>query len=219
VTVLAPTVYVVDDDPSIREALSALLRSIGLQVQLFASAQEFLAYRRPDAPGCLVLDVRLPGQNGLELQRAIAALADPVPIIFITGHGDIPMSVRAMKAGATEFLTKPFREHDLISAVWEALEGDRSARRGRAELADLRGKYRILTLREREVLPLVVHGLLNKQVAAQLGISEVTIKVHRSRIMKKMRARSLPELVRMVEKLNRAAPHLQRERGAIPKGR
>jgi len=194
-------VYVVDDDSSVREAIKSLIRSVGLRVETFGTAQEFLKSARPDAPGCVVLDVRLPGLSGLDLQRELAANGSNLPVIFITGHGDIPMSVRAMKAGALEFLTKPFRDQDLLDAIQQALERDRGARQQRSETAKLRERFDSLTAREREVMGLVVSGLLNKQIAGELGTSEVTIKIHRSQVMKKMSAGSLAELVRMTEKL------------------
>ena len=200
-TQAASIVFVVDDDDSVREALSTLIRSVGLTVSTFASAQEFLLHERPDAPACLVLDVRLPGTSGLDLQRELTEAGEHIPIIFITGHGDIPMTVRAMKAGAAEFLPKPFREQDLLDAVQQALDQDRVARRERADVATIRLRYETLTSREREVMVLIVRGLLNKQVAAQLGVSEITIKVHRRNAMQKMSASSLAELVRMVERL------------------
>jgi len=194
-------VYVVDDDSSVREAIKSLIMSVGLRVETFGTAQEFLKSTRLDAPGCVVLDVRLPGLSGLDLQRELAAHGIDLPVIFITGHGDIPMSVRAMKAGALEFLTKPFRDQDLLDAIQQALERDRSARQQRLETAELRERFDSLTAREREVMALVVSGLLNKQIAGELGTSEVTIKIHRSQVMKKMDAGSLAELVRMTEKL------------------
>lgn len=197
-----PVVFVVDDDLSLREALSSLIRSVGVHVETFASAQEFLQAARPDAPSCLVLDVRMPGLSGLDLQRELARAGDPIPIIFITGHGDIAMGVGAMKAGAVEFLPKPFRDQDLLDAIAQAHERDAAARHRRAELAAIQRRYDTLTLREREVIVLAVRGLLNKQIAAELGISEPTIKVHRHHIMQKMEAESLPALVRMVEKLH-----------------
>ena len=196
-----PMVFVVDDDLSVREALSSLIRSVGLRVQTFASAQEFLAFERPDVTACLVLDVRMPGLNGLDLQRQLAHTERPLPIIFITGHGDIPMTVRAMKAGAIDFLSKPFREQDLLDAITASLERDGAARQQRAELAELQARFDTLTSREREVVALVVRGMRNKQTAAELGISEVTVKVHRHNIMEKMGARSLPALTGMVDRL------------------
>ena len=204
-----PIVFVVDDDSSMREALTDLITSVGLLVEAFKSAREFLAHRRRDAPACLVLDVRLPGLSGLDLQRELVRTEAPIPIIFITGHGDIPMSVRAMKEGAMEFLAKPFRDQDLLDAIQHALEIDRAARQERSLVADMRGRYESLTNREREVMRLVVSGLLNKQIAGELGSSEVTVKMHRGQVMRKMKAQSLVQLVRMAEKIgitSEAAP-------------
>jgi len=194
-------VFVVDDDAAIRKALDSLIRSVGLQVELFASAQEFLQAKRPKAPTCLILDIRLKGISGLDFQRKLAEANDPIPIIFISGHADVPMSVRAMKAGAVEFLTKPFRDQELLDAVHHALERDAARRQQEAEIAKLRERYEWLTPREREVLPLVVSGLPNKQIAAEIGTSETTAKVHRAQLMRKMGADSLPDLVRMAEKI------------------
>ena len=201
-----PVVFVVDDDASIRDALKSLLRSVGLHVEFFGSAQEFLQRQRPDVPGCLVLDIRLPGISGLDLQRQLAEAGIHIPIIFLTGHGDIQMSVRAMKRGAVEFLTKPFRDQDLLDAIYLALERDRSRRKCEAETAALRGRFESLTPREREVLPWVVSGLLSKQIADAIGASEATVKVHRSQLMRKMGANSLADLVRMAEKMGIPLP-------------
>ena len=200
-TPVAATVFVVDDDPSIREAVSSLIRSVGLQAQTFASAAEFLRHRRADAAACLVLDVRLEGVSGLELQRKLDETGDRIPIVFITGHGDIPMSVRAMKAGAVEFLSKPFRDQDLLDAIAQGLRRDETERRLQHALSQLHDRFETLSSREREVALRIVKGLLNKQVAADLGLSEMTIKVHRRNAMDKMHARSLPELALMLEKL------------------
>ena len=195
-----PIVFVVDDDYRVREALSSLIASVGLRVVAFGSAAEFLESEKSDSPACLVLDLQLPDTSGLELQRELAA-GDGPPIVFITGHGDIPSSVRAMKAGAIEFLPKPFREEDLLQAINAAISLDREVRRKRSELAELQKRYALLTPREREVLPFVVAGFANKQTAADLGTSEITIGVHRGQIMRKMGARSLAELVRMSDQL------------------
>jgi FixJ family two-component response regulator len=196
-----PVVFLIDDDPSVRDALDGLLRSVGLQVQSFGSAQEFLRVKLPDAPACLVLDVRLPGPSGLDFQRDLAESNSPLPIIFITGHGDIPMSVKAMKAGAVEFLTKPFRDQELLDAIQQGIERDRTRRQEAAIIAGLQERYRALTPRERDVMACVVTGRLNKQIAADLDLSEVTVKVHRGQVMRKMLAKSLADLVRMADKL------------------
>jgi FixJ family two-component response regulator len=201
VTEAEPIVFVVDDDRSIRASTERLVRSIGYAVQTFASAGEFLAAPRPQGPACLVLDVRLPGLSGLELQRELIQSGMQIPIIFMTGHGDIPMTVRAMKAGAVEFLTKPFRPRDLLAAIRAAIDGDRAARAAGREVAELRERYARLTPREREVMALVIAGLLNKQIAGELATAERTIKFHRAHIMEKMDAGSLAELVRMAEQL------------------
>lgn len=194
-------VFVVDDYAPVRRALRSLIRSVGLQAQLFASPREFLDARRPEAPSCLILDVRLRGESGLDFQRQLAELGIHIPIIFISGHADVRMSVQAMKAGAVEFLTKTFRDQDMLDAIYQALDRDRRRRRQEAELTALKERFESLIPREREVLPLVVSGLLNKQIAAQMGISEAAVKVHRSQLIRKMGASSLPELVRMAQKL------------------
>jgi len=195
------TVFVIDDDPSMREALEDLITSVGLEARLFASPREFLESKRPDAPGCLVLDVRLPGMSGLTFQQELAKTGSALPVIFLTGHGDIPMSVRAMKAGAIEFLTKPFHDQELLDAIHAAIERDRRDRREEALVGELQERYGALTGREREIMALVACGRANKQIAAELQVSEMTVKVHRGQIMRKMHARSLPELVRMADRL------------------
>jgi FixJ family two-component response regulator len=197
-------VFVVDDDQAVREATGSLLRSVGLRVETFETAKEFLGSSRPDVPGCLVLDVRLPGLSGLDLPRELASAGLMIPIIFITGHGDVPMSVQAMKGGAVEFLTKPFRDQALLDAIQQAIDRDRVERRRRLEMGELRRRYASLTSREREVMMLVVRGLLNKQIAAQLGRSEITVKVHRAQVMHKMQADSLAALVKVAQRLGAA---------------
>ena len=196
-----PTVVVIDDDPDVREAIQGLLQTVGLRAALFASVADFLGSARPDLPGCLVLDVRLPGRSGLEFQDDLAKAHVHLPIIFMTGYGDIPMSVRAMKAGAVEFLTKPIRHQELLDAIQRAIEQDRARRASEQVIADLRARLETLTRREREVMALAVAGRLNKQIAAEIGLSEATVKLHRGQVMRKMRARSLTDLVRMGDRL------------------
>jgi FixJ family two-component response regulator len=200
-TSASSVVFVVDDDQSVREGLSSLIRSIGLDVETYASGHEYLRRPPPQSPACLVLDVRMPGLSGLDLQRELAHQGREIPIIFVTAHGDIPMTVKAMKAGAAEFLSKPFRDQDLLDAICQALARDRASMSARADLAEIRWRYATLTQREKEVAILVVRGLPNKQVAAKLNVSEITVKVHRRHIMVKMEAKSLPELVRITEAL------------------
>src|SRR5256885_2371635 len=202
-----PSIVVIDDDASMRRALENLFKSVGFEVELFASPQEFLQSERPDRPGCIVLDIRFPGRSGLDMQRDLAQANTQLPIIFITGYGDIPMSVRAMKAGAVEFLTKPFRDQDLLDAVGVALEKDRVRRSNEVRLSELRTRFQTLTARERQVLSLVIAGRLNKQIAGELGVSEMTVKMHRRQVMRKMQATGLAQLVRLADQLGLGAPH------------
>jgi FixJ family two-component response regulator len=201
-----PTVFIVDDDRGMRQAVQDLVESVGLRAESFATGQEFLSRRHTSEPSCLVLDVRLPQMSGLDFQRRLTEMGMQIPIIFITAHGDIPMSVRALKSGAVEFLTKPFRDQDLLDAIQQALQRDRLAREQEADLRDLRVRYEALTAREREVMALVVSGMLNKQIASEIGTSEATVKIHRGNVMQKMQVGSLIELVRIADKLKPVLP-------------
>jgi FixJ family two-component response regulator len=201
-----PTVFILDDDAGVRESIQDLVESVGLHSKSFATAQEFLSSERREGPSCLVLDVRLPDTSGLDLQQELSRAGIQIPIIFITGHADIPMTVQAMKSGAVEFLTKPFRDQDLLDVIHRALKRDCGVREGQKQLADLQERYGTLSAREREVMSLVVAGMLNKQIAAELNASETTVKIHRGRVMQKMQAKSLPDLVRMADRL-KISPH------------
>ena len=201
-----PTVFIIDDDRAMRQSIQDLVESVGLRAESFATGEEFLKRKRTNDPSCLVLDVRLPQMSGLDFQRQLAETGAQIPIIFVTAHGDVPMSVRALKSGAVEFLTKPFRDQDLLDAIQQALERDRAARERQAEIHDFQERYRALTSRECEVMTLVVSGMLNEQIASKIGASEATVKIHRGHVMQKMQAGSVAELVRMADKLKLSSP-------------